>query len=681
MEKSDYVFKTLVVITPADCQRLLKLYPRLVDNICYGDICFVGRNDVADIVNNSGDLEGKTGFIDENSIIPFDEVHALMTERMSHILEGRDLPRGITGWYYQQFLKMQYAFLCEDEYYMTWDGDTIPCRKLNMFQAGSGKPYLDLKHEYHREYFETLNLLLSGLSKVIERSFISEHMLFKTEYMRELVSEIEKNDNIPGERFWEKILNTIPEDKIQSSAFSEFETYGSFVAVRHCDTYALREWHSFRLGGEFFSVDTICDRDFLWLSKDFDAISFEKGHSVREDNANLFDNPYYQEKLTPKQMLQAAQMEFKEGYKEVWEDDRTSVRANESSGEFNSSPEDTQSEVSNRILLQQLRTALETKHEFVKELPADDIVSCVFVELYGLRQIYDRVHFERLENKLGEISDKLREAKDNNDHELALQMMDNLIELEDVLPDNRLATDFIEQANFDAEYIRHIKDDTLVVIGDSHVNFFSGNEKLSFIPIGNEVNTCTRQNDLPITVIHFGPCLAYKTNQYGSTNRFREKLDWAMENFIQPGARLLCVFGEVDIRAHVFKQTAVQGKDFRPVVNEIIGNYMEFLLWLRRLGHEVVCWGPIASQNDDCPITGEYPRVGTTAERNMATAFFNEELSLRCSENGISFISIFEDMVTDDMQTKEEYLSDDRVHLGNYAYQMVIGALQDIGAI
>ena len=115
MESSKTNFKTLVVITPADCQRLIGLYPRIIDNITYGDICFVGKAEVGDILNANPETKGKVGFIDEDSIIPFDSVHKVVADRMKHILNGRELPRGITGWYYQQFLKMQYAFLCEDE--------------------------------------------------------------------------------------------------------------------------------------------------------------------------------------------------------------------------------------------------------------------------------------------------------------------------------------------------------------------------------------------------------------------------------------------------------------------------------------------------------------------------------------------------------------------------------------
>ncbi|MBQ0028498.1 MAG: hypothetical protein KBS96_07840, partial [Lachnospiraceae bacterium] len=105
---------------------------------------------------------------------------------------------------------------------------------------------------------------------------------------------------------------------IQDSYFSEFETYGSFVCLTNPSLYRMREWHSFRLAGEFFDPDKISDSDYEWLSNDFEAVSFEKGMSVREDHKNLFDNKEYQEKMSARQMLEIAQEEFKDGYIEVW---------------------------------------------------------------------------------------------------------------------------------------------------------------------------------------------------------------------------------------------------------------------------------------------------------------------------------------------------------------------------
>lgn len=337
MEASKH-FDVLIVVTPGDCERVKHLYPRLIDKFHYGKLCFIGAPKVGELVCSDEAIKDSVFWINENDVVSFDEVHACMADHLKEIIGDEPLPRGVTGWYYQQFLKMQYAYICKDEYYMVWDGDTVPCRDINMFSTETGQPYLDLKHEYHAEYFDTMGKLLPGFRKVIERSFISEHMLFRTDIMRSLISDIEQNDNIPGTKFWEKIINAIEPSKIYDSSFSEFETYGTYVAFKQPYVYKLREWHSFRLGASFFDMHEICDRDFEWLSKDFDAISFEKGQELKEENRGFFDNPEVQAKISAKKLLQAAQMEYKDGYKEVWEDDVTvSGGANVRSGGYQTS--------------------------------------------------------------------------------------------------------------------------------------------------------------------------------------------------------------------------------------------------------------------------------------------------------------------------------------------------------
>lgn len=316
-------YNTYIVITPADFVRLQSQYGRMVSMLPAGKLIFVGSEKVGELVK-ACNLGERVGFIEEDDLLPFNNVWAVMNDHLKELLQGDTVPRGGVGWYYQQFLKIELAFQCEDEFYMTWDGDTIPCRPVQMF-AEDGRPYLHNKNEYHELYFATMGKLVPGLRKVIRSSFISEHMMFCAQTVKELVSVIESNETLKGEKYWERILRTIEPIQIHQSAFSEFETYGTFVALRHPEMYRIREWHSFRLGGEFFDPNTICDRDYTWLGKDFDAISFEKGHFVREDNKNLFDNPRYQEKLTAKQMLLAAQEEFNGGYIESWGNNGTTT--------------------------------------------------------------------------------------------------------------------------------------------------------------------------------------------------------------------------------------------------------------------------------------------------------------------------------------------------------------------
>lgn len=319
------IYDALIVVTPNDFVRVECLYRRLLTFLPVRRLIFIGSKKVSELLeqykinsNMEPDLLAKMDFICEDDILPFDDIHNVMKDVLSSVFT-EELPRGITGWYYQQFLKMKYSSVCHDEYYMVWDGDTVPCKKFSMFKEGTDIPYLDLKTEYHEDYFDTIAKILPGMQKCIQKSFIAEHMLIKTDIMRNLINEIEKNEIISGEFFWERIIRSIQPAKLMSNSFSEFETYGTYVAYKYPSAYRLRDWHSFRYGGEFYEMSKISDDDFEWLGRDFFAISFEKNHFVREDHRNLFDNKEYQSKLSARQMLEIAQQEFGEGsYQEIW---------------------------------------------------------------------------------------------------------------------------------------------------------------------------------------------------------------------------------------------------------------------------------------------------------------------------------------------------------------------------
>ena len=147
------LYDAIVVVTPNDFKRVESNNKRIVDYLPVRKVLFVGSKELGELVAQSS-LGDKAGFVDENDIIPFDDVYNCIRDIMSDILLGRELPRGIAGWYYQQFLKLQYARVCQDKYYMSWDGDTVPCKDFSMF-GDDGRPYFDLKHEFHEEYFTT----------------------------------------------------------------------------------------------------------------------------------------------------------------------------------------------------------------------------------------------------------------------------------------------------------------------------------------------------------------------------------------------------------------------------------------------------------------------------------------------------------------------------------------------
>jgi len=138
-------------------------------------------------------------FINEDTLVSKEEINKfLQTERS--IITTRDY------WYEQQFLKMAYSRICKNEYYLIWDADTIPIKSILFFK--NNHPFFDMKTEHHIPYFQTMKRLLPDL-KFSNKSYISEHQMIKTEYMKNLLDEIENNSELKGKLFWEKILMAI----------------------------------------------------------------------------------------------------------------------------------------------------------------------------------------------------------------------------------------------------------------------------------------------------------------------------------------------------------------------------------------------------------------------------------------------------------------------------------------
>lgn len=226
----------------------------------------ISRLDCSDII-----------YINENSIVDAANIKDLMKSR----IEGRDFgeksPLSRFGWYYQQFLKLAYSYKCEDEYYIVWDADTVPIRQYRPFDD-AGVPFFDVKDEYHIPYFNTLDRLSAGaLKKVNDYSYISEHMILKCEYVKEMIKIFAgdcETDTITA--FCKRVFECIDDKDLRKSGFSEFESYGCFVMKYHATSYRIREWKSLRDATSYFAHESFGDKEAQWLNSDYDAVSFEK---------------------------------------------------------------------------------------------------------------------------------------------------------------------------------------------------------------------------------------------------------------------------------------------------------------------------------------------------------------------------------------------------------------------
>ena len=329
-------------------------------------------------------------------------------------------------------------------------------------------------------------------------------------------------------------------------------------------------------------------------------------------------------------------------------------------------------------ILLQLVNSIAANPSILPLLPWEDIRLCLFTELAYRDRLYTEEQIRQRNAVFTELLDEMRQYGAAVDAEAVISRFQQIILVLQALPDAEYTDRMLEQANFDHACLRHHREDTIVVLGDSHVNFFSGNEELTFLPIGQNINVCPNSTPYPFTPLHLGPCLAYSCNRRDTTFRCLEKVEYLFENFIRPHARILCCFGEIDIRVHVFKQAALQQKTYQNIVDDILEQYFAFLLRLREPGYRVACWGPIASQSENCPLDPSFPRNGTEVERNMATAYFNLELARFCERNNMPFLSVFPELVTPDLLTLDKYYSPDHCHLGQAALPLALPQWQKI---
>ena len=166
------------------------------------NIVFIGYEKIESLIKEKKTkYEEPIIFINEKKLIDIDKIKNLINNRKRKAYER-------AGWYIQQFLKMEYYKICKDKYYLIWDGDTVPIRNINMLNDKK-QPYFDLKEEYHEPYFNTMKKLIPDLRKQQKYSFISEHMLVKTEIMKDLINRINNNKKIDGENWYEKVINSI----------------------------------------------------------------------------------------------------------------------------------------------------------------------------------------------------------------------------------------------------------------------------------------------------------------------------------------------------------------------------------------------------------------------------------------------------------------------------------------
>ncbi len=156
--------------------------------------------------------------------------------------------------------------------YAVVDADTVFVAPVELMR--NGKYVFGRTNQHHVPYFQTYRKLLGQEAPRLP-SFIADHMIFDCAIVQELLAEIESRH--PGKKWHEAVLESI--DSAETSSFSEFETYGHFVARRHPHQFSSAPYANCVLPRE--TIGAHAKNSKLAVSQGCSSISY---HGYRRDD-------------------------------------------------------------------------------------------------------------------------------------------------------------------------------------------------------------------------------------------------------------------------------------------------------------------------------------------------------------------------------------------------------------
>ncbi|MBS0860889.1 hypothetical protein JK226_16440 [Providencia rettgeri] len=168
-------------------------------------------------------------------------------------------------WYYQQFLKMSYAFYCESDYYLIWDADTILTREISFFENGIPL-YTEGKEKLNYEYANTYEKIFNK-KYLSQKSYIAQHMVINKNIMIKMIDELGGLQSLQH-----TILSNLSGKT--NSQYSEYESYFNYLLSLELP-YKIIKRNWFRYGASLFGFKPN-KTDISKLSKYYDYVAFEK---------------------------------------------------------------------------------------------------------------------------------------------------------------------------------------------------------------------------------------------------------------------------------------------------------------------------------------------------------------------------------------------------------------------
>lgn len=143
------------------------------------------------------------------------------------VLEGSLLPspeiQKQSGWFVQQFLKLNADQIVENEHYLVVDGDTFFLRPQTFME---GDTYFLNVSRTPCPMRKTATAHFLGNKAAYKHDFVNHHMLFSKKILGEMKKHIEKRFQKP----WEQaLLDGIKKGDPYRGGFSEYELYATYL--------------------------------------------------------------------------------------------------------------------------------------------------------------------------------------------------------------------------------------------------------------------------------------------------------------------------------------------------------------------------------------------------------------------------------------------------------------------
>jgi hypothetical protein len=214
----------------------------------------------------------------------------------------------------------------------------------------------------------------------------------------------------------------------------------------------------------------------------------------------------------------------------------------------------------------------------------------------------------------------------------------------------------------------------LHIIGNSHAYLFTGNHEM--IPFYFE--TLDYQQLIPnIKSYRFCNTLAY--NLYNKNleeiKTFLSQLEInKQEDYIS------LLFGEVDCRWHIPHISSTKNIFIEDCVINCIEEYFKCIDSLKSNGYKLLIIGTHPSTIEDHDSDKDRPIFRGCLYRNYISKEFNNKLKLKCIQNDIKYIEVFNELLLKDGTTDMSYFKD-YCHLNDKALQIYLDKFKQQGII